>query len=84
VVFCDRAIAAYLDALDKLGWTRTYGAWVEGHHDPDDVVGAVAADFGRKVGRRSVQRGWVRTLRGVMHFTNARGRGAKPCMWVEW
>ncbi len=73
-----------MNALMEPGASRAYGAWVDGHHEPDDVVVAIAADYGRDVPRRSVHRGWYRTLRGVMHFTANRGRGAQPCMWVEW
>lgn len=73
-----------MNALIEPGASRAFGAWVEGHHDSWDVVGAVAADFGRDVDQRTVRRGYCRKLRGAVHFTDKAGRGAMQCTWVEW
>ena len=73
-----------LQSLIEPGCSHAYGAWVDGHHEPDDVAGAVAADFDRQVERSTVRQCFYRVLNGMMHFTNKPGCGARPCTVVEW
>lgn len=74
----------HLNSICEPGCTRAFGVWTEGHRDWRDFAFAVSAEYGREIDMREVHRGYYRVLRGVMHFTSARGRGAAPVTWTEW
>lgn len=73
----------YIYGLSEPGG-RTYGAWTDYHVDKSDFAAAAAYEMRRSVDQRDVQHGYFRILRGVMHFTQAKGRGARAATWVEW
>jgi len=74
----------HINSLCEPGASRAYGAWVEGHEDVTAFMFAVRDEYQRLVGPADVHHGYYRVLRGVMHFTNARGRGATAVTWTEW
>lgn len=74
----------YINSLCEPGNSRAHGAWIDGHHDTTAFMFAVRDEFKRLIVSTDVQRGYYRVLRGIMHFTNARGRGAMPVTWAEW
>ena len=74
----------HLQGLCEPGCSRPHGAWIEGHQDVTAFMFAVRDEYNRLVPHWDVQRGYYPVLRGIMHFTNNRGRGATPCTWVQW
>lgn len=74
----------YINSLCEPGASRAYGAWVEGHQDVTAFMFAVRDEYHRLIPSTDVRHGYYRLLRGVMHFTSARGRGATPVTWAEW
>lgn len=74
----------YLLPLMEPGKSHAYGAWIDGHYSKADFSCAVASEMNRLVSDRDIHVGWYRVLRGIMHFTKVRGRGAKPATWTEW
>ena len=74
----------YINAMSEPGNSRVNGAWVDGHVDTTDFMFAVRDEFQRLVGDADIRRGYYRVLRGVMHFTTRRGKGATPVTWAEW
>lgn len=74
----------YINSMCEPGASRAYGAWCEGHQDVPAFMHAVRDEFQRLIVSTDVQRGYYRVLRGVMHFTSAKGRGATPVTWAEW
>lgn len=66
------------------GASRAHGAWIDGHQSKADFSCAVSMECKRLVSDMDIHHGWYRVLRGVMHFSNAKGRGAKPATWTEW
>lgn len=74
----------YINGLCEPGNSRTNGAWVDGHQDVTAFMFAVRDEFQRLIVSADVQLGYYRVLRGVMHFTKAKGRGATPVTWAEW
>lgn len=77
-------LRGYINSLCEPGASRAYGAWADGHVDKSDFMVAVQAEFQRLIATADVHHGYVRTLRGVMHFTSAKGRGASPVTWSQW
>ena len=77
-------LAPYLNSICEPGASRAYGVWTDGHVDKGDFMCAVQAEFRRLVGTADIQHGYYRVLRGIMHFTAARGPGASPVTWTEW
>ena len=74
----------HINGVCEPGCSRPYGAWTDGHVDKDEFLSAVASEFNRLVHRPYIHHGYYRILRGVMHFTSRRGRGASPVTWTEW
>lgn len=74
----------YINSLCEPGASRAYGAWCEGHQDVTDFMFAVRDEYQRLVASPEVHHGYFRVLRGVMHFTKTRGRGATAATWTEW
>lgn len=74
----------YINSLCEPGASHAFGAWTEGHVEPHEFASAATDEMGRYIEKRDVRIGYYRVLRGVMHFTAARGRGAAPVTWVEW
>jgi hypothetical protein len=74
----------YINSLCEPGASRAYGVWTEGHVDPGEFAAAASSEAGRYIDKRDVRQGYCRVLRGVMHFTEARSRGATPVTWAEW
>lgn len=74
----------YINGMCEPGASRAYGAWVEGHQDVTAFMFAVRDEYKRLIPSTDVRLGYYRLLRGVMHFTTARGRGATPVTWAEW
>ena len=79
-----RDLRPYLNSIVEPGCTRAYGAWTDGHVDKADFLGAVSSEYNRLLSMPSISHGYYRVLRGVMHFTAAKGRGATPVTWAEW
>lgn len=77
-------LRTYISGICEPGNNRVYGAWVDGHVDATDFMFAVRDEFQRLIVSTDVRRGYYRVLRGVMHFTTARGRGATAVTWTEW
>lgn len=76
--------SGHVNGICEPGASRAYGAWADGHHDRDQFARVVSDECQRSVSAGDVRIGYYRILRGVMHFTPARGRGASPVTWVEW
>ena len=77
-------LRGYVNSLCEPGASRAYGAWADGHVDRTDFMCAAMSEFDRFVSLSDVRHGYYRKLRGVMHFTLAKGRGASPVTWTEW
>ena len=77
-------LGPYINGLCEPGNSRVHGAWIEGHQDTTAFMFAVRDEFKRLIVSTDVRRGYYRVLRGVMHFTATRGRGATPVTWAEW
>ena len=74
----------YINSLCEPGASRTNGAYVEGHQDVTAFMVAVRDEYQRLIPSTDVRRGYYRVLRGIMHFTTKRGKGATPVTWAEW
>lgn len=74
----------YINFLSEPGASNAYGAWYDGHCSKADFSCALAMEGNRLVSDKDIHHGWYRVLRGVMHITSTRGRGAKPITWTEW
>ena len=74
----------YLTPLLEPGATFAHGAWIDGHHSKDDFSCAVASEFNRLISHQDIHTGYYRVLRGVMHITSNKGKGARPITWTEW
>ena len=74
----------YINSLCEPGCSHAHGAWADGHHHTAEFIDAVNREFKKDLPYTAVHKGFYRVLRGVMHFTNAKGRGASPVTWVEW
>lgn len=74
----------YINSLCEPGASRAYGAWTDGHVEPSEFAAAATDEMGRYIDKRDVRQGYYRVLRGFMHFTTAKGRGATPVTWAEW
>jgi hypothetical protein len=74
----------YLNSLYEPGASRAYGTWTEGHQDTTAFMLAVRDEYKRLIVSTDVRHGYYRVLRGVMRFTDKRGRGATPVTWAEW
>jgi hypothetical protein len=77
-------LRSYLNGMCEPGARRAYGAWCDGHKDVTAFMFAVRDEYRRLVGSADVHHGYYRVLRGVMHFTSRKGRGASPVTWTEW
>lgn len=77
-------LRGYVNSLCEPGASRAYGAWADGHVDKTDFMCAVHADFERFVSLSDIAHGYYRVVRGIMHFTSRKGRGATPVTWTEW
>lgn len=74
----------YINSLCEPGASRAYGAWCAGHVDMAEFASAATDEMERYIDKRDVRHGYYRVLRGCMHFTTARSRGATPVTWAEW
>jgi hypothetical protein len=77
-------LSGYLNPLLEPGASFAHGAWIDGHHSKADFSCAVTSDYNRPISHADIRTGYYRVLRGVMHITSAKGRGAKPITWTEW
>ena len=77
-------LSGYLNPLLEPGASFAHGAWIDGHHSKADFSCAVTSDYNRLISDADIRTGYYRVLRGVMHITSAKGRGAKPITWTEW
>ena len=77
-------LRGYVNSLCEPGASRAYGAWADGHVDKLDFIEAVNSEYERLASISCVLHGYVRKLRGGLHFTRAKGRGASPVTWIEW
>lgn len=77
-------LTGYLNSIVEPGCSYAHGCYADGHQSDDDFIAAVKVDYDRDTARSEVRRGYCRVLRGIMHFTTARGRGASPVTWTEW
>ena len=73
----------YINSLCEPGG-RAHGAWADGHVEKSEFAAAATDEMRRHIDKRDVRHGYYRVLRGVMHFTHAKGSGATPVTWAEW
>ena len=74
----------YINGICEPGNSRVNGAWCDGHQDATAFMFAVRDEYQRLIVSTDVRHGYYRILRGIMHFTSTRGRGATAVTWTEW
>jgi prepilin-type processing-associated H-X9-DG protein len=74
----------YINAMCEPGNSQVNGAYVDGHVDAHEFASAVGIAFLRPITPADVTHGYYRVIRGTMHFTSSRGRGARAVTWVDW
>jgi len=77
-------LRGYLSSMIEPGCSYSHGCYADGHNSDADFIMAVSSDYDRLTSVSEIRRGYCRTLRGRLHFTTKKGRGASPVTWTEW